>query len=574
MVQRNIVRRQPPAGQTPEWPGDIHPVLARVLHHRGITDADELDLSLKTLLPPDALKGMAAATDLLLQARAQNWRVCIIGDYDADGATATALAMLGLPALGIGTVEYLVPDRFKYGYGLSPAIAELVIQQKPDLVITVDNGISSIAGVAAVKAAGIAVLITDHHLPAEKLPEADAIVNPNQPGCGFQSKALAGVGVMFYLLCGLRAVLREQGESDLPRLADWLDLVALGTVADVVPLDHNNRVLVDNGLKRIRAGQCRPGITALLQLANRNEQRIVASDLGFAVGPRLNAAGRLDDMRIGIECLLAEDMTSARSKAVLLDDFNRQRRALQDQMQDEAVCSIDEQLDGLEGELPAGLCLFDESWHQGVVGLVASRVKEDWHRPTFAFAPADEGSTELKGSGRSIPGLHLRDALDAIAARHPGLISKFGGHAMAAGLSLDRAAYEDFNQAFAEEAKRQLTADDLRQVSHSDGELAADDLNLELAEVLRQATPWGQNCPEPMFDGVFEVVSERLVGEKHLKLKLRPKDARFSMDAIAFNKAEAGVPGVHVQVLYRLDVNEFRSMRTAQLIVEHWQAAT
>ena len=555
-----------------DLPADLHPLLRRLYAARQVRDAADLDYGLGELLPPDRLTGTAAAAELL--ARHLDQRILIVGDFDADGATSSAVGILGLRALGAAHVDYLVPDRFRFGYGLTPEIVELARQRKPDLIITVDNGISSIAGVAAARAAGIRVLVTDHHLAGAELPDADVIVNPNQPGDEFPSKALAGVGVMFYVLLALRAKLREEGTlAEPPNLATLLDLVALGTVADVVPLDANNRRLVHNGLQRIRADACRPGIRALLDVAGRMQQTVTATDLGFAVGPRLNAAGRLEDMSIGIECLVADDYSTALAYARQLDDLNRTRREIEREMQEDALRVIDDiHLDG--SDLPLALCLHDPEWHQGVVGLVASRIKERYHRPVIAFAPEGDGEN-LKGSARSIPGVHMRDVLDAVATRHPGLVTKFGGHAMAAGLSLPAARLDDFRQALAGEVARWVDADSLRGVAYSDGDLAPEFLSLEAAQLLRDAGPWGQAFPEPQFDGEFEIVSRRIVGEKHLKLRLRvPGDGR-QLDAIAFNEDGAELPpgDARVLVVYRLDVNEFRGQRSAQLVIEHIEPA-
>ncbi|MDX1442462.1 MAG: single-stranded-DNA-specific exonuclease RecJ [Gammaproteobacteria bacterium] len=554
-----------------DLPADIHPLLRRLYAARQVKDAAELDYALQQLIPPTALANIDAAATLL--ERHLDQRILIVGDFDADGATSSALGILGLKALGATHVDYLVPDRFTYGYGLTPEIVGLARERQPDLIITVDNGISSIAGVAAAKAAGIRVLVTDHHLAGAELPDADVIVNPNQPGCDFPSKSLAGVGVMFYVLLALRAQLRENGMDDAPNLASLLDLVALGTVADVVPLDANNRRLVHHGLLRIRGNACRPGIRALLEVAGRTQASVTATDLGFAVGPRLNAAGRLEDMSIGIECLLADDYSRALALARQLDELNRARRDIEAGMQEEALRAIDDiHLDG--NELPLALCLHDTHWHQGVVGLVASRIKERYHRPVIAFAP-EEGGETLKGSARSVPGVHMRDVLDAVATRHPGLVTKFGGHAMAAGLSLPAARLGDFEQALNDEIARWVDADALRGVLQSDGELEPDWLSLDAAELLRDGGPWGQGFPEPQFDGEFEIVTRRIVGEKHLKLRLRvPGDGR-QLDAIAFNEDGAELPPGEgrVRAVYRLDVNEFRGMRSAQLVIEHIEAA-
>ena len=522
------------------------------------------------MLPAHLLKGMDAAVQLLSQALERRQRILIVGDFDADGATASCVGVLGLRMLGAAHVDYLVPNRFDYGYGLTPEIVAVALERQPDLLVTVDNGISSLEGVAAAQAAGLKVLVTDHHLPSAQLPAADAIVNPNQPGCEFPSKALAGVGVMFYVLLALRAHLRSNGwfaqqNIQEPNLAELLDLVALGSVADVVPLDANNRILVHQGLARIRAGRARPGLQAILNVARRDHRRLVSTDLGFIVGPRLNAAGRLDDISLGIECLLSEDADGALWRAQQLEQLNQDRKHIEQSMQREALVQLkDLPLDNL----PFGLCLFEPEWHQGVIGILASRMKERYHRPVIAFA--DAGGGLLKGSARSIPGLHIRDTLDAVAARFPELISKFGGHAMAAGLSLQAIHYEAFAKAFDAEVRRQLTADDLTGRIYSDGCLAAHEFDLQLAQQLRHAGPWGQRFPEPLFHGDFKIISQRLVGEKHLKMVLQSAQNAPALDAIAFN-IDLDVwpnPAIrHAQVAYTLDINEFRGNQSLQLMV-------
>lgn len=569
MSQRRIQRREP---QLPDdLPVSLHPVLRRVLRNRGVGNARDADLGLAGLLSFETLKGLPAAVDLLLQAIHNQWHVCVIGDYDADGATSTALMMSVLPRLGIARSSYLVPDRFRYGYGLSPEIVALAAERKPDLLVTVDNGIASLEGVEAAQHAGMRVLITDHHLPGAKLPPADAIVNPNQSGCEFPSKSLAGVGVAFYLLLALRARRRALGQGDGPPMAAWLDLVALGTVADVASLDHNNRILVEQGLRQLRAGRGRPGIRALLEIAGRDPGKAVAADLGFVAGPRLNAAGRLDDMTVGIECLLTEDETRAHEIACRLDQFNRERREIQQQMQAEALESLAAGL--ANRRLPAALCVFDPAWHQGVIGLVAGKLKERYHRPTVAFAPADVAGEMLKGSARSIPGFHIRDALDSIATRHPGLIMKFGGHAMAAGLSLDRARLEDFRLALEQEAGDKLDEQMLEGRIDSDGELAPEDLGLPLADGLRTAGPWGQGFPEPSFDGLFEVSEAKIVGERHLKLRLRSPGGNQSCSAIAFNQIPDVPVGSRIRAVYRLGINEYNDSRKAELLIDYLESA-
>ena len=553
-------------------------MLQRIYAQRGVCSDDQIDRGLKHLLPPQLLKGLSEALELLVHALQNRQRILVVGDFDADGATSSALSVLALRALGTHQVDYLVPNRFKYGYGLTPEIVEVATQFSPDLLITVDNGISSIEGVKAAKDAGMKVLVTDHHLAGAELPAADAIVNPNQPGCEFPSKNLAGVGVIFYVMTALRTRLKELGWFERqnlpePNMADFLDIVALGTVADVVPLDQNNRILVHNGLMRMRAGRCRPGIKALADVANRRLERLVATDLGYAIGPRLNAAGRLDDMSHGIECLLTDNPGLARDYATELDQLNHERKSIENGMQQQALAALNQLHLQADQQLPWGLCLYKKDWHQGVIGILASRIKERFHRPVIAFAPAEKG--EIKGSARSIPGFHIRDALDAVASRHPGLITKFGGHAMAAGLSLSVEKYESFCQAFDKEARRVLSLDDLTGELHSDGELSEGDIDLPLARMLRDAGPWGQGFPEPLFDGEFELLDQRIVGEKHLKMTLGFPASKRVIDAIAFNVDLAKWPNAkarRVYLAYKLEVNEFRGVQNPQLMVEHLQA--
>ncbi len=554
---------------------EISPLMQRIYAARGVYSDEDLVRQLNRLPHPRQMKGIDSAVQLLVAALRQQKRVLIIGDFDADGATSTALGVLALQSMGLRQIDYLVPNRFEYGYGLTPEIVSLAAEKQPQLIVTVDNGISSVAGVAAAKTVGIDVLITDHHLPGRHLPAADAIVNPNQANCQFPGKNLAGVGVLFYLLSALRSKLRElnwfedQGLAE-PNLANWLDLVALGTVADVVPLDQLNRVLVYQGLQRIRAGKTRPGIQALLDLSGRKRERLVAADLGFAIGPRLNAAGRLDDMSIGIQCLLESEPSLAREYALQLDELNRDRRMIEADMQREALGILD-QLHLNEEELPWGLCLFDQHWHQGVVGLLASRIKDRVHRPVIAFAEADSGN-EYKGSARSIPGLHIRDALDAVASRHPELISKFGGHAMAAGLSLKAENYAAFVQAFDEEVRRQLSSGDLDAEIFTDGELAPAQINLETAQQLREGGPWGQHFPEPLFEGEFQLLQQRIVGGNHLKMTLAADPSGQQLiDAIAFNVDTEQWPDhqrQNVRLIYKLDVNLWQGRESVQLLVE------
>ncbi|WP_331345597.1 single-stranded-DNA-specific exonuclease RecJ [Cellvibrio sp. UBA7661] len=572
-MQKTILRRELPA--LVQFDRPLHPLLQRIYSARGVQHGRELEYQLAHLAKPH-FKGLPEAVSLLADAVVAQAKIMIVGDFDADGATSSALAVLALRAMGLSSVDFLVPNRFEYGYGLTPEIVAVAAAQQPDIIVTVDNGISSIEGVNAARELGIAVVVTDHHLPGAELPDADAIVNPNQPGCEFPSKNLAGVGVIFYVMNALRAELRQIGwfeENGIPEpnMASFLDLVALGTVADVVPLDHNNRILVAQGLERIRAGRCRPGIKAMLEVAGKQTHKLVASDFGFALGPRLNAAGRLDDMSLGIQCLLCESENLAREMAAQLDELNRDRKAIETGMQQEAMTMLQKILEADEESLPWGVCLFDETWHQGVIGILASRIKDKYHRPTIVFA--DVGDGEIKGSARSVTGFHIRDALDAIAARHPRLLQKFGGHAMAAGMSLRRDNFAAFAQAFDEEVRRQLTATDLQAVVVSDGELATQELSLQLAAHLRDAGPWGQHFPEPLFDGEFFLLQQRKVGEKHLKMTLA-MDAKGQqlVDAIAFNIDTGIWPNPNIQrvrVAYKLDINEFRGNTNLQLLVEY-----
>ena len=559
-----------PLPETLPFLGEMPTLLTRLYAARGVQSQAELDKSLARLIPYQQLKGIDAAVDLLVVALEQRQRILIVGDFDADGATASTVGMLGLRLLGATHVDYLVPNRFEYGYGLTPEIVEVALTRQPQLLITVDNGISSVEGVAAAKKAGLSVLVTDHHLPGNELPAADAIVNPNQPGCEFPSKALAGVGVIFYVLIALRARLNSLGwyqNSKAPNIAELLDLVALGSVADVVPLDANNRILVHQGLERIRAGRARPGLKAILEVAKRDHSRITSTDLGFILGPRLNAAGRLDDMSLGIECLLTDDANAARAMAAQLDEMNQDRKSIEQGMQREALAQLkDLTLDSM----PFGLCLFDPEWHQGVIGILASRLKERYFRPTFAFADAGEGM--LKGSGRSVPGFHIRDALSVVAAQHPDLISKYGGHAMAAGLTLPEANFALFSQAFDAEVRRQLREEDLTGRLLSDGSLAVEEFHLELARALRNAGPWGQHFPEPLFHGVFQLVEQRIVGERHLKVVLKTECGSVKLDGIAFGIDREVWPNPTirwVELAYKLDLNEFRGNETVQLMIAH-----
>lgn len=548
----------------------LPPLVQAILARRGVTEAEQLDLSTKRLPHFSQLKGITDAASRVADAILSDQVICICGDFDADGATSTALMVSVLRAMGAKRLHYIVPNRFADGYGLSPAVVAQAINLGAELIITVDSGISCHAGVNAARAAGLQVVVTDHHLPGNELPNAHAIVNPNQPGCNFPSKAIAGVGVAFYVLLALRQQLRERGQA-VPNLADWLDLVALGTVADVVKLDDINRILVQQGLQRIRSGHCRPGIQALLQVAGREPQRLQASDLGFSLGPRINAAGRLDDMATGIECLLAADLPTALGLAQQLDDFNRERRTIETSMRESAqhyVAELQQQL----AELPPILVLYQAGWHQGVVGLVAGRMKEQVHRPVIAFAQADDGT--LKGSARSIPGLHIRDLLERVHSMHPHLIERFGGHAMAAGLTLQPQHLEAFTAAVTAIAADWLSADQLTQTLWSDGELDASGFQRPFVELLERLGPWGQGFAEPRFDGEFTVLKQRLVGEKHLKLVLEGPD-RVTVDAIAFNIDVATWPDPSVQrihALYALQLNHFRGHTSVQLQLEHFVA--
>ncbi|MDR2092191.1 MAG: single-stranded-DNA-specific exonuclease RecJ [Azoarcus sp.] len=542
----------------------VPPLLARLFAARGVSGPSDLDLSLKALLPPSALTGADEAAQLLADAIESGARMAIVADYDCDGATACAVGVRALRAFG-ADVHYLVPDRITLGYGLTPPMVELAARLSPEVLITVDNGIASLEGVAAARALGMSTVITDHHLPGATLPEADVIVNPNQPGCGFPSKALAGVGVMFYVMLALRTELRERGAFAAgrePNLADLLDLVALGTVADVVRLDHNNRILVAQGLQRMRANRMQPGIRALFAVARRDAARANTFDLGFALGPRLNAAGRLADMRLGIECLVTDDEDRALALARELDQINGERREIEADMQETAR----QYLEKFDTNERAGITLFEPDWHPGVVGLVAGRVREKLHRPTIAFAPGQDG--ELKGSGRSIPGLHLRDALELVARRAPGLVLRFGGHAMAAGLSIREEKLPDFRTAFEETAASLLDPADLQRRIDTDGALESADLTLEAARLLEREV-WGQGFPAPVFDNVFRVERQRILKDKHLKLELSLGGARF--DAIRFDRAEHAPDTI--RAAYRLDINEFRGLSNVQLMLEHLETA-
>jgi len=574
MIATRTIRSRVIPDSADDLPEEFHPVIRRVLLARGVRDADELSLAMQDMLRPDDLGGVEHAASLLADAVTKDKQILIVGDFDADGATGTALAMLSLAAMGCGKVDFRVPNRFEFGYGLTVPLVDTLAEDPPDLLLTVDSGISCNEGVERARELGCRIIVTDHHLPGKILPAAHAIVNPNCAGDVFPSKAMAGVGVMFYLLSVLRRELRERGwfggSRPEPNLARFLDLVALGTVADLVPLDHNNRVLVRQGLERIRRGMARPGLMALLRLGKRDYRFADAADLGFAVGPRLNAAGRLEDMGTGIRCLLTDDSSEAMQLANQLDELNQQRRGMQEQMQQEALGQVEELLASLaQQELPAALCLFDESWHQGIVGLVASRVKDAVHRPVFAFAPESEGASVLKGSARSVKGLHIRDVLAYVDSHHPGLMKAFGGHAMAAGLTLDGSQYTQFVKSVSDAVTAILDGTELNAELLTDGELAAADISLGFAASLDRLGPWGQHFPEPVFDGLFEVIESRVVGGSHLKMIVRSIDGGEPVDAIAFNRLPENLPASGaVRLLYRLGINRWRGSESCQLMVE------
>lgn len=573
---KKIIRRE--ISGTLDHLKHLSPILRRIYGARNVTTAEELSRELKSLESFASLKGIHDATHRLERALREQQHLLIVGDFDADGATSTALAVSALQSFGAKHVSFVIPNRFEYGYGLTPEIVDVAKKKNPDLIITVDSGIASNAGVEHANQLGIEVIVTDHHLAGATLPPASAIVNPNQPGDEFPSKYLAGVGVIFYVMLALRSHLNdvhwfEDNKLPCPNMAQFLDLVALGTIADVVPLDLNNRILIHQGLQRIRAGQARPGIQALLQVSGKHFENLRATDLAFVVGPRLNAAGRLDDMKLGVICLLAEDINTALGLAHELDDLNKERRVIETQMQQEAAKAVDQLK--LDKKLPYGICLYDDAWHQGVVGLVASRIKEKVHRPVIAFAKTDDDT--LKGSARSVPGLHICNLLDAVATKNPSLVSKFGGHAMAAGLSLPVQNFEAFSEAFASEIGEHLSEGDLQPRLLSDGELSTGELRLEVAEMLRDAGPWGQGFPEPIFDGNFKLIGQRIVGQRHLKLILQLPGSDHYLDGIAFNVNLNDWPNFHcdnVRLAYRLDINEYQGRRKLQLLVEDIQPLT
>ncbi|MCK3657482.1 single-stranded-DNA-specific exonuclease RecJ [Pasteurellaceae bacterium Pebbles2] len=565
-MNKIIQRRTIPAGT----PVCDDPLLDRLYRSRHIKNSQQLDRTLQSMLSPHLLHGIESAVQLLAVSREK--KIVIVGDFDADGATSTALAVLALRQLGFTDVNYLIPNRFEQGYGLSVAVAQLALEQGVELLMTVDNGVSSIEGVDCLKAQGVKVLITDHHLPPEQLPQADAIVNPNLTECGFPSKSLAGVGVTFYVMLALRAKLRELGEFDSqsqPNFTDLLDLVALGTIADVVPLDQNNRILAHQGLNRIKANRCRCGIRALAEVANKDIQKLCASDLGFSIAPRLNAAGRLDNMSIGVELLLADTMEQARALALELDDLNQTRKEIEQGMKLEAL-EICRNITALKQDLPLGIALYQADWHQGVLGILASRLKDQFDRPVVAFAQDGEGV--LKGSARSVEGLHIRDLLERVHNLHPEMILKFGGHAMAAGLSIRAELLSQFQHSFNQVVAEWLGDDELKGTVWTDGELEPKLLTLQTAENLKQAGPWGQAFPEPLFDGEFNILQQRLVGERHLKMLLEPKHGGQLIDGIAFNVDTRYYPDQSIKsarLVYKLDINEFRGHRDIQLLVNH-----
>ncbi len=575
-----LIKRRPQPTHTLSLP-NTPDVLNRIFATRGITEASQLDKQLQTLLPFNLLKGIGDACLRLETALRGQQRILIIGDFDADGATSTAVAITALRAMGAKFIDYLVPNRFEFGYGLTPQIVEVASKWQPHLIITVDNGIASFDGVEKANELGIDVLITDHHLPADTIPNACTIVNPNQKGCEFPSKSIAGVGVIFYVMLALRRHLTNAGWfSDMhipePNMASFLDLVALGTVADVVGLDQNNRIMVNQGMARIRQGHCREGIKALIEVAGRDCARLRESDLGFAIAPRLNAAGRLDDMALGIECLISSDLQQARNYCQQLDELNQERKQIETEMKEQAMLALDKLAasnDYKGKHLPIALCLFDKTWHQGVIGILAGRMKERYHRPVIAFAEVSD--SELKGSARSVPDLNIRDVLAAIDKDHPGLIIKFGGHAMAAGLSIHPQSLSVFRDALVAEVNRHLDLSQCEGELFTDGPLQSDEFSLETAQLIQQAGPWGQQFAEPVFDNVFEILDQRLVGQKHLKMTLVSKQGGQQVDAIAFNvdlKAWPNHRAKYVHAAYKLDINFFQGRTRLQLMIQAMNA--
>jgi single-stranded-DNA-specific exonuclease len=567
-----VIRRRAP-GAVEALPKSLNPVLRRVYAARGIGHADELALELRQLLPVSTLDGIGPATELLTDHLLRGSRILVVGDFDADGATSTALVLRQLRRLGHGNVGFRVPDRMRHGYGLTPLLVADLAGERADLLITVDNGVAAFAGIEAAQALGMQVLVTDHHLPGPTLPDCAAMVNPNLAGAGFGSRALAGVGVAFYLMASVTRELETRRGCRLPAVADFLDLVALGTVADLVPLDRNNRILVQEGLKRLRARSAAPGLMALARVAGCRLEELSARHLGHQIAPRLNAAGRIDDMAVGIRCLLTDDWTAALTHAQELDRLNRERRELELRMRDEAATAVG-RLRLQEGSLPAGVALYDRGWHAGIIGLVATRMKDRVHRPVVAFAPA--GGGELRGSARSVAGVHIRDVLEAIDTRHPGLIDRFGGHAMAAGLTLREDCLQKFTDAFGDEVSRHLTRDQMLGVLETDGELATGELSLETALALEAGGPWGQSFPEPLFDGEFIVAESRVVAERHLKLWLRPQPVSQPMEAIAFGHFDSGNPlrppaGSRVRLAYRLQSSSYGGTIRAEMLAEYLQ---
>ena len=572
MQNKKIVHREVP--DNINLPDLIHPVLKRVYASRNIKSSKDLDYSLSSLIPFEELSGISDAVVLLQEMLEQKKRILIVADFDADGATSCALAIRGLTAMGAEDVIYVVPNRFEHGYGLSPEIVNVALDYDPDLIVTVDNGISSICGVEYARKNGVKVLITDHHLPGKELPKADVIINPQLADDRFPSKNLAGVGVIFYILLALRAKLKEEywfenNNIDYPNLANFLDLVALGTIADLVPLDKNNRTMVAHGLKLIKKNKSKPGIYALLNQAGRQLSKLTTSDLSFAVAPRLNAAGRLTDMSLGIECLLTDDEGNAIEIAEKLNRLNTERRQIQDDMQEEALAELEKYLQNTSGEIPHSICIYNKDWHQGVVGILASKIKEKFNRPAIVFAKENEGV--LKGSARSITGLHIKDVFDEIAKLHPELILTFGGHAMAAGLTIEESQYGNFSNIFNEVVNQYISSDRLEDEYLTDGELSDDDFTLPLALAIQNAGPWGQSFPEPTFAGQFKILDKRIVGENHLKLKLQSRNNRTTLDAIAFNMTDANWPSGTDQILstYRLGINDFQGNSQVQLFIEH-----